>query len=204
MIRSFCLLAAIVVATAAGTAVLRGGSYETTTPPPPICDRIQPLPEECACREGSGPHSLVVECLKHFNGTFFNDTIGLKLVVEPCSELGSSVSLDITDVNYNIDYPIEKITAGESKIIPIPGLSIVVPQLGHLGIDAVVYIAGNPDLLILKVGLDACLAVRSKFVCAESLPGLDTAFPWWVMNGTYHFGDMCNSTAPTAAAVTIS
>ena len=135
----------------------------------------------------------MVKCLKHFNGTFFNDTIGLKLVVEPCNERGSSVSLDVTDVNHNIDFPIEQIRAGEQKIIPIPGLSVMVPQLGHLGVDVVVDIAGNPDQLMLQVGLDACLVVRSRNICAESLPGLDTAFPWWVMNGTYHFGDLCDS-----------
>ena len=169
--------------------------------PSSACDYIHPenLPQECSCRQGVGPHSLVVECLKHFDGTLFNDTIGLKLVVEPCDEHGSSVSLDVTDVNHNIDYPIERVVAGERKIFPVPGLSIMVPQLGHAGIDVVVYIAGNPDQLVLQIGLDACLAVRSSFVCAESLPYLDTAFPWWVMNGTYHFGDLCDGTTTASS-----
>ena len=198
---------AVAAATSSGNILpsLRSSSTSVATDDDPrpdpssACDYIHPenLPQECSCRQGNGPHSLVVECLKTFNGTFFSDTIGLKLVVEPCDELGSSVSLDVTDANYNIDYPIERIVAGEQKIFPIPGLSFMVPELGHVGVDVVVYIAGNPDQLLLQVGLDACVAVRSKFVCAESLPYLDTTFPWWVMNGTYHFGDLCAGTTTT-------
>jgi len=201
----FAILSA--AAAVAGAAAVRGFSrHQQDQPPPPspsACDRIHPeeLPEECTCREGHGPHSLVIECLKPFNNTFFNDTIGLKLVVEPCNELGSSVSLEVTDTKHNIDFPISRIRAGENKIIPIPGLSVMVPEVGHVGIDAVVYIAGNPDLLLLKVGLDACLAVRHRFVCAESLPYLNGTLPWWVLSGTYRFGDMCNSTSPTAAVI---
>lgn len=184
-------------------------SLQQTPPPPPAppspikpCDRIRPeeLPEECTCRDDTlGPHSLVIECLKPFVNAFMNDTIGIKLVVEPCNALGSSISLDITDTAHNIDYPISRIRAGEQQIYPIPGLSVVVPQLGHVGIDAVVFIAGNPDLLLLKVGLDACLAVRTNYICAESLPYLSDLFPWWVLSGTYTFGDMCNNyTEPIA------
>jgi len=210
--RALAIVSAVltIVGAAASTTTMIRGAAAVPLPLSPAassaCDRIHPenLPDECECRDGNGPHSLVVECLKHFNGTFFNDTIGIKLVVEPCNENGSSVSLDITDVNHNIDFPIERITAGEQKIIPLPGLSVVVPQLGHLGIDAVVAIAGNPDRLFLKVGLDACLVVRERFICAESLPYLDTAFPWWIMNGTYHFGDFCNSTNITTTGAAIS
>ena len=131
----------------------------------PACDRFDDLPEECACRNGHGAHSLVIECLKPFNSTFLNDTIGIKMEVEPCDPAGSSVSIDVTDTAHGIDFPISSMRAGESKIIPIPGLSLAVPQLGHIGVDTVVDIAGNPDLLLLNIGLDACLAVRHRFIC---------------------------------------
>lgn len=111
------------------------------------------------------------------------------------------MSLDITDTEFNVDFVISEIKAGEEDYIPIPGLSIAVPQVGHVGVDAVVMINGNPDELNVKVGLDACIKLRGKHVCAEWIPGLTTIFPWWVLSGTYHFGDFCNSTSMTATTV---
>ena len=87
-----------------------------------MCDHIHPdeLPEECSCRE-PGPFSLVIECLKTFNSTYFNDTIGMKIDLDPCNEDGAKLSLDVTEQDHNIDFPIVGIKAGESKNIPIPG-----------------------------------------------------------------------------------
>jgi len=106
------------------------GSGSGKTP----CEMIHPedLPPECSCRE-PGRYSLVVECAKRFESTYWNDTIGLKIDLEPCDPDGSKLSIDVTEANRGIDYPVTGIRAGESKNIPIPGLSIVVPGLGHLG-----------------------------------------------------------------------
>jgi len=161
-----------------------------------MCDYIHPddLPDECACHE-KPPLGLVVECLKTFNGTssWFNDTIGLKIDLEPCNtDIGASLSIDITERNRGIDYPIERIHAGEERDYPIPGLAVIVPGLGHLGMDVAVYIAGTPSQLILKVGLNACVALASQTVCASTIPGLDAVLPWYVLQGTYSFGDICD------------
>ena len=162
------------------------------------CERIHPedLPDECTCSEPH-PLSLVVECLKPFNSMYFNDTIGMRIVLDPCDEQGSSISLDITEADHNIEYMIAGIRAGEEKNIPIPGLSIIVPTIGHVGVDAAVLIMGTVDQLTLKVGLNACAVVRQKTVCASAIPGLHTILPWWVLSGTYHFGDLCNATRTT-------
>jgi hypothetical protein len=141
---------------------------------------------------------VVVECEKTFTSRYFNDTIGMKINVDPCNELGSSISLDITEKEHNIDYIIAGIRAGEEKNFPIPGLSIVVPRIGHLGVDAAVLIAGNPDSLTLKVGLNACAVLGQKNLCASSIPGLNKVLPWWVLRGVYHFGDICNSNKTVA------
>lgn len=87
-----------------------------------MCERIHPedLPDECSCRE-PGPYSLVIECLKTFNSTFLNDTIGMKIDLDPCNEDGAKMSLDVTEKEHNIDYTLAGIVAGESKNIPIPG-----------------------------------------------------------------------------------
>jgi hypothetical protein len=160
-----------------------------------LCDHIRPdeLPSECDCREGSERYSLIIECLKTFNSTYFNDTIGMKIDVDPCNKDGSKVSIDVTEKDHNIDYPITGIRAGESKNIPIPGLSMIVPTIGHVGIDAAVLIAGNPDKLTLKIGLNACAQLTSHQLCASSIPGISNILPWYVLSGTYSFGDICES-----------
>lgn len=163
------------------------------------CDYIHPeeLPKECFCKE-PGPFSLLVQCNKKFTNKYFNDTIGMKIDVEPCNPLGSSISLDVVEKDHDIDYTITGIRAGESKNIPIPGLSILVPGIGHLGVDAAVYIGGNPDQLTLKVGLNACVAVSDKNMCASSIPGLKKILPWYVLSGTYAFGEICKNNATLA------
>lgn len=159
-----------------------------------LCERLHPedLPEECSCRE-PGHYNVVIECLKYFESPL-NDTIGMKIDLDVCNPLGSKISIDVTEANHGIDFPIAGITAGESRNIPIPGLSIAVPGLGHAGVDVAVLILGNPDMLTLKIGLNACVALAHKIVCASSIPLLNSILPWYVLSGTYTFGDVCNST----------
>jgi hypothetical protein len=108
-----------------------------------LCEHLRPdeLPKECSCRE-PGPFDVVVECTKTFNSSYFNDTIGISINLLPCDPNGSKVSLDVTEKTHGIDFPITGLRAGEAKNIPIPGLSIAVPGVGHLGVDAAVLITG--------------------------------------------------------------
>lgn len=160
-----------------------------------MCEHIRPdeLPEECICSEPR-PYALVIECVKTFNSTFFNDTIGMKIDLDPCNAEGSKMSLDVTEKEHHIDYPIAGISAGESKKIPIPGLAMIVPGVGNVGLDVAVLILGNPDMLKLKIGLTACAQTSAgHVVCASSIPGLSNIFPWYILEGTYTFGDICQS-----------
>ena len=159
-----------------------------------LCERIHPnkLPPECICSE-PWPYSLVIECDKHFNSTMFNDTIGMKIVINPCDPEGASVSIDVTELEHNIDYPISGIRANEEPDYPIPGLAVVVPGIGHIGMDVAVLVTGNLDCLTLKIGLNACVALAQKTICASSIPGLNMILPWYVLSGTYHFGDVCGN-----------
>jgi hypothetical protein len=168
-----------------------------------FCSRIHPqeLSSDCACHDGNasssseGPLSFVVECKRVFDSSVFNDTLAIKLVVAPCDAHGSSISLDIVELNHNLVYKVEGLRAGDEVNLPIPGVSVVVPGVGHVGIDAAVLIAGNPDELTLKVGVNACIAIRDKQVCASDIPGLDRVLPWWILSGTYHFGDICGNSS---------
>jgi len=162
-----------------------------------MCEHIRPdeLPDECICSEPR-PFSLVVECVKAFNSTYFNDTVGMKIDLDPCNEEGSRMSLDVTEREHHIDYPIAGIRAGESKNIPIPGLAMIVPGVGNVGLDVAVLIVGNPDMLKLKIGLNACAQTSTDHqVCASSvkIPGISNIFPWYILKGSYSFGDICGS-----------
>jgi len=159
-----------------------------------MCAHIHPeeLPEECSCSE-PGPYSLVIECLKTFNSTYFNDTIGMKIDLDPCNEEGAKLSFDVTEKTHGIDYPVAGIRAGESKNIPIPGLAMIIPGVGNVGVDVAVLIAGNPDVLRLKVGLNACAQTSTDHqVCASAIPGISSILPWYILKGTYSFGGVCS------------
>lgn len=160
-----------------------------------MCEHINPddLPEECYCRD-DWPFNLVIECLKTFNSTYFNDTIGMKIDLDPCNEDGAKLSLDVTEMKHHIEYPIAGVRAGESKNIPIPGLAMIVPGIGNVGVDVAVLIAGNPDMLRLKVGLNACAQLSTDHqLCASSIPGVANILPWYILKGTYSFGDVCQT-----------
>jgi hypothetical protein len=66
-----------------------------------------------------------------------------------------------------------------------------VPGLGHVGLDLAVLLQGNPDMLRIELGLDACVAVHTRQLCAESIPGLNWILPWYVLSGNYTFSDIC-------------
>jgi hypothetical protein len=159
------------------------------------CEVIHPdrLPHECICREPDA-FGLVIECMKPFSSTYFNDTIGLKITLDPCNPDGSSLSLDVTERDHGIDFTVAGIKAGEENNIPIPGLSIVIPAAGHFGVDVAGLIYGKPDKLSVKVGLNACMAAGQHQFCASSVPGLTNIFPWYVLEGTYSFGNYCIGT----------
>jgi len=160
-----------------------------------MCEHIRPdeLPDECICSEPR-PYALVINCVKTFNSTSFNDTIGMKVDIDPCNAEGSKLSLDVTEKDHHIDYPIAGIVAGEEKKIPIPGLAMIVPGIGNVGVDVAVLILGNPDMLKLKIGLTACAQTSAgHMVCASSIPGMSDIFPWYILEGNYTFGDICQS-----------
>lgn len=132
-----------------------------------------------------------------------NNTIGLRIVLDPCDVGGARMTLDVTEANHDFDWTLTGIKAGEAQHFPIPGLAVVVPVMGHVGMDASVKMTGNMESLTLKVGLDACVVSAAvaaasgtadeAVYCASSVPGLHKLLPWYVLSGTYSFGDICSS-----------
>merc|ERR1712025_1398391 len=71
-------------------------------------------------------------------------------------------------------------TADGTQTVPIPGLSIAVPKVGSVGVDALLRAQGNADMLSLAIGIDACGQVHNKEMCGSMLPYLKRVLPVWL------------------------
>lgn len=170
---------------------------------PAVCSDVQPyLPKECACAAGSSHESFNISCSVHLveSTLKLNDTIGVAIEVSPCAN-PSSVSLDILEANHHIDFPITSVQAGDDVQIPIPGLSVAIPKIGSVGVDADVAVDGNPDHLTLKIGLNACGKIDGKAICASQIPLLNKVLPIWLVDHSFSLGSFCNSTKRAAVQV---
>lgn len=195
---SLLFVFALIVLTPLSSVCSQGTNNDAVpVPPTSACDHFDDdLPEECICSERQH-HRLVIECLKKFeNDTSFlhNDTVGIRADLDICNPAGSQLDIDLIEMNHNISYTVAGVHAGEETNIPIPGWSILVPGLGHVGMDIVVLLAGNPDMLHIKLGLNACAAVHKHIICADAVPGLNMILPWYILQGQYEFGDWCKTT----------
>ena len=79
---------------------------------------------------------------------------------------------------------------------------MIVPGVGNVGVDVAVLIAGNPDILRLKIGLNACAQLSTDHqLCASSIPGVSNILPWYILKGTYSFGDICGTPSTTRTRI---
>jgi hypothetical protein len=75
--------------------------------------------------------------------------LGCCIIFTPSTRVwGPSVSSRVhpqvvSDSKFGIKYPIADLVAGVNKRIPIPYLSLSVPDLGNVGVDAVVNLSGD-------------------------------------------------------------
>lgn len=153
-----------------------------------ICDVIGgDLPGFCTCQDTSSIGATVA-CQVNMLGI---DTIGLKAEFAPCA-MPAHVNLDITEKDLGIDYQIAGLTFGKDADIPVPGLSIDIPDVGEAGVNAAVQLVGNVDAFDAQLGLDACISVGGDKECGSSLvPEL----PIWVIKGNFTFGSICRAAA---------
>ena len=91
-----------------------------------------------------------------------------------------------------IDYHIFGLTFGKNADIPVPGLSVDIPEVGNAGVQAAVQLDGSVDAFEVKLGLDACIEAgdRDGKVCGSSLT---SRLPLWVIRGNYTFGHLCRA-----------
>jgi hypothetical protein len=123
-------------------------------------------------------------------------TLHFQATLLPCIN-PASVSLEVTEADYKIDYLVGNFSAGVNEDdIPIPGLSLDIPFVGSVGVNAIVQVDGDASEFDFNLGLDGCMSVLGKTVCGSELTSY---LPIWVLNGTITLSDLCSSTASNVA-----
>jgi len=153
-----------------------------------LCDVIDPWldPTYCSCvnKDLGG----IAQCNVSLMGL---DTIGIEIDLEPCAD-PMDFSMDITEEDLHIDYPIAGITAGTSENVPIPGLSIDIPFVGSAGVVMVIKVDGNVDQLTISFGVDACIDSPAGDECGADLPiPVGNPFPIMLIDAQMSFGNLC-------------
>merc|ERR1712070_1266308 len=146
------------------------------------------LPKSCKCAdfELGGRASCEVDLLGR-------DTIAVNIDIEPCSYV-AHMDLSLTESMHGIHKEIAGVAAGSVYNYPVPGVSVPVPRLGNASVVVSAAIDGNAEHLSVKVGLDACGEVRQRTVCASRFMKW---LPIDVVNGSWKFGDLCSTVAPS-------
>ena len=119
--------------------------------------------------------------------------IFVQATILPCIN-PASVALEVTEAYYKIDYLVGKFSAGVNEDIPIPGLSLDIPLVGEVGVNAIVQVDGDASEFDFNLGLDGCMSIAEKTVCGGDLTSY---LPVWILNATITLSDLCASTMPT-------
>lgn len=156
---------------------------EETEYVPDFCGEIQPhLPNHCSCT--SLQLGAKVGCTIDFLDV---DTIGLTATLDLCDD-PASADIRVNDTKLHIDHELAGLTAGKAIDVPIPGLSLAIPKLGSVGVNAVFDIEGDLAELDVKIGIDACADVLHHELCGEKLTH---KLPIYVLDHTFDFGSLC-------------
>ena len=151
---------------------------------PDFCGEITPhLPSDsCSCT--SLPLGAKVGCTVNF---FDVDTIGITASLDLCDD-PASADIRVNDTKIGIDHELAGLTAGKLVDVPIPGLSLTIPKIGSVGVNAVFDIEGDLEQLDLKLGIDACGKILGHELCGARLT---KKLPIYVLDHTFNFGSLC-------------
>lgn len=78
-------------------------------------------------------------------------------------------------------------------MVPIPGLTFNVPEVGTLSVDVDVQFDGTIDKLRVQAGVNACIKAGGEMMCGADIPWLQNLLPIWIIDGTWNFGSVCAS-----------
>ena len=148
-----------------------------------FCGDLSPhLPSECSCEDQN--EGATVKCGIDFFG---EDTITLTGDLELCQS-PARATIVIDDSKFGVHHELAGLTAGRALDFPIPGLSLDVPDIGSVGVNAVFDIEGDIENLEIKLGLDACGTVLGHKACGSELTD---ELPIYVLDHTFDFDSLC-------------
>ena len=116
------------------------------------------------------------------------DTVGVEANAALCDQ-PAGVSLEITEADAGIDFPIAKLELGTDEEIPIPGLTFGIPVVGSADANMAVKLTGDLSALEVDLGVDACMSILGAKTCGGDL---FSGLPIYVLQGQFDFSDMCN------------
>ena len=176
--------------------VLAGGAAAL----PSMCDIVRGRLPGNLCQCTSVRFGFVLQCSVNF---FNQDSIGVKAQFSPC-ETPASASVSITDTRFHINQQLAGIQAGRQIAWPLPGVSLSIPDVGDVGIDLIVDLEGSLSNLGLMLGVDGCITIVGERRCGRNLPQIGDKLPIKLIQGNFHFNDVCNKSALAAEALYLS
>ncbi len=155
-----------------------------------VCNIISPhLPQFCECVNYiSNPTMAQLNCSVTL--PYHVDTLKVVSTLAPCAD-PAYIKIRVVDGKKHIDHTFGPITATGMKELPIPYLSIHIPEVGEAGVTAAVELGGNLEQLDVSIGIDACIKVRSKEECGSDLT---KKLPIWILKHDFSFSSLCDST----------
>lgn len=155
-----------------------------------FCGEIQShLPDRCSCV--SLMYGAQIGCEVDF---FHVDTIGFTATLDVC-DVPATANIRVNDTKIGIDHELAGLTAGKAVDIPVPGLSLTIPKIGSVGVNAVFDIEGDLEALDIKLGIDACGKILGVQLCGEKLT---KKLPIYLLDHTFNFGSLCANATRTS------
>lgn len=157
------------------------------------CELLDLDEKRCTCTD-LVQHKFILDCeipikLAALN---YSDSVGMKILGDPCTD-PATISIDVVERNFAVDMPVQKITLGSSLMLPIPGLTFQVPDVGQVSVDVDVQFDGTIDKLKVQAGVNACIKSGAQMLCGDEIPWLQNLLPIWIIDGTWNFGRICLS-----------
>jgi len=161
-----------------------------------FCDIVAGgIPSSCNCTD-----SVLGGSINCNVALIHSDAFGVRLDVKPCDPVAAHVDIAVTEANHNISFKVAGIKAGEEEDFPVPGLSIIVPKIGSVGVDISAKVEGDLDDLHVAVGVNACTKILGYKVCGSDVTSY---LPYWILRGSYKFGHFCKSGIAKTATVVV-
>jgi hypothetical protein len=120
------------------------------------------LPNFCSLTYCDPVVSTNVECLVNLLDL---DTFTVELELYVCAD---PVALNFTVLDQDTGLKFHE-EVSSSVNLPIPGLSVDIPDVGNAGVFIAIDLGTEPDVLDISVGIDACVGILFYQLCEPNV-----------------------------------